>query len=432
MGHLYRSEVSWSDVTIAGPSLDATQFGTRASLFLGVFDGNASWAIEARLAYHAYFDGITHYEYQTQYFFYFGPGNDPATGSFVSGTFFLVEADGQNGASYKAGGTLAIEKEVDADELRFVTPLGTVTHALSSFETPDDSRLRVDSMAHQFVRPNLLSASGSEEAKWFDFFSKEDGTPFRGTAMSSTDPGSWTGWNDVTFGFPTGAIATKNDGQEATRYRTHFEYTGGSHSSGSREYRNWTGGDSLNASADSLIDMIHAGEHGAHALIYVPTTDRTQLLWQRTHDKLVTAPYSGAVYTGGTNASPSIVWAFGKFYVAWETGGSILLSVSSDLATTWTGAPMTIATGTNPKLLTDPQSGFSWLFYCSGSDLYLIRSGNFFTDLVDGSPILVASGVGAQTVAAQQGLDEGLVVAYQSSGSVISLRSSDMGRTWGA
>jgi hypothetical protein len=430
MGHLYRSEVSFDAISITGPAVDATQFGTRASLFFGVFDDNASWAIEARYAYHAYGFGPVLFEHRTEMYFYFGPGNDPATGSFVAGTFFQFEADGMDGAAFLAGGTFAIEKEVDLDELRFITPLGTVTHALSSFETPDDSRLRVDSMAHQFVRPNLLNAAGLEQAHWYNFFSSEDGTPFRGTALSSTDPGAWTGWNPVTFGFPTGALADTDDAQESSRYRTNFHYTSGSVSSGSREYRNWTGGDSLNASADSLIDMKHAEEHGAHGLVYVPTTDRSQVLWVRTHDKLVTTPYSGVIYSGGTNASPSIVWAFGKFYTAWENGGSVLLSVSSDLANTW-GAPVTIATGTNPKLLTDPNSGFSWLFYVSGSDLYVVRSGNFFTDYVDGlTPILVASGIGAQTVTAQLGLDGNLVVAYQLSGSVNSLRSTDLGRSW--
>src|SRR5213075_3270584 len=110
-GHLYRSEVSWDGVTITGPTQDATQFGTRASLLFGVFDDNMAWAIEARLAYHAYFSGSTIYEYRSEFYFYFGNGNDPGTGSFVSGTFSQFEADGNNGAAYKAGGTLAIEKE---------------------------------------------------------------------------------------------------------------------------------------------------------------------------------------------------------------------------------------------------------------------------------------------------------------------------------
>ncbi len=427
-GHLYRSQVSFDGIVINGPTQDASQFGTRASLFLGTFDANTSWAIEARLAYHAYSSLPVLYEYRSEFYFYFGQGNDPATGSFVAGTFFLVDPDGQNGSTYMAGGTIAIEKEVDLDELRFITPLGTVTKALSTFETPDDTRLRVDSMAHQFVRPNIGSAAGDEQAKWFDLFSYEDGTPFRGTALSNTDPGAWSSWNDVTFGFPTGPIATKDDAQEASRYRTKFLYASGSFSSGSREYRNWTGGDSLFASADSLIDMSHAKEHGAHALAYVLTTDRSQVLWRRTHDKMVTTPYSGTIYSGGTNASPSIVWAFGKFYAAWENGGSILLSVSSDLSTTW-GAPVTITSGTNPKLLTDPGNGFSWLFFISGGNLYVLRSGNLFTDLVE-SALLVASGIGAQTVAAQVGLDGNPVVVYQMAGSVLSLRSSDYGRSW--
>src|SRR5437870_2263627 len=100
MGHLYRSEVSYDAAAIAGPAVDASQFGTRASLFFSVYDASITWVIEWRYAYHAYGAGPVVYEHRTEAYFYFGNGADPGSGSFVSGTFSQFEADGSNGAAW--------------------------------------------------------------------------------------------------------------------------------------------------------------------------------------------------------------------------------------------------------------------------------------------------------------------------------------------
>src|SRR6266536_1728901 len=227
MSHVYRTEVTIEGVTVITPTLSSTQFGTRPAIFISASDDTNVWALEARLAYHAYSTGPVLYELRAEFYLYFSVtyNGDPASGSFVSGTSSIFEADGNNGAAITAGFTMAIEKDSALDQLRFVTPLGTITKTLSSFETVDDSRLRMNGMAHQFVRPNIGAAAGSDNFGWKNFFGKENGTNFQGSALTTTDPGSWSGWTDVTFGFPTGPIVNNANTQDPTRYDTSMSYT---------------------------------------------------------------------------------------------------------------------------------------------------------------------------------------------------------------
>lgn len=435
MAHVYRTEVTIEGVTVVTPTLSSTQFGTRPAIFISASDDTNVWALEARLAYHAYSSLPVLYELRAEFYAYFAVtyNGDPATGSFVSGTSSIFEADGANGAAITAGFTMAIEKDEALDQLRFVTPLGTLTKTLSAFETPDDSRLRMNGMAHQFVRPNIGSASGSDNFGWKDFFGKENGTNFQGTALTTTDPGSWSGWTDVTFGFPTGPIANNVNAQNATRYDTSFSYTAadGTRSGGSRQWRTWTGGDSLNASGDLVVDMTHAREHGAHWAAYTYPMTSSILNYRRTFDKGASW-LEGVIYSAGgaNNRSPSITWYYGRLIAVWHDGTSIVQSISSDAGATWGSPVAVIATGTNPRHIIDPAHGVGFYFYFSGTDLLLQRSGDYGASFIDASPITVASGIGTQTIGAAFGPDGSVIVGYVTGGIWTQLRSTDYGRSW--
>lgn len=434
MANVYRTEVSVDPPVVTGPALSATEFGTRPAIFISAGDGNENWAIEARLAYHSYGAGPVFFEYRAEFYFYFavtGLG-DPGTGSFVSGTFFLVEADGNNGAAITSGFTMAIEKDEALDELRFVTPLGTVTKSLSTFSALDGTPLRMDGMAHQFVRPNG-GGDGSAQWDWFDFYSKIDGTNFRGAALSDTAPGSWSGWTDVTFGSPIGAIANSANSQEPTRYRTKFTYIGadGARSGGSRQWRTWTGGDSVDTGpGGEALDAARAPEHGAIWAAYVYPSTRDVLNDRRSFDHGGSWT-EGEIYNAGgtTNSSPNIVWNSGKLVAVWHNGTDILQSVSRDMGTVW-GTPVTLSLmGTNPRMIVRAD-GLAFYFYIEGSDLKLARSADFGASFLDSPAILVAAGVSAQTVAAQFGSDGSIVVGWIAGGAWTQVRSKDLGLTF--
>lgn len=435
MAHVYRVEVTIEGVTVVTPTLSGTQFGTRPAIFISASDDNEVWALEARLAYNAYSTFPVLYELRAEFYAYFNVtyNGDPGAGSFVAGAFSILDADGNAGAAITAGFTMAIEKDEAADELRFVTPLGTLTKTLSAFETPDDTRLRMNGMAHQFVRPNIGAASGSDNFGWKDFFGKEDGTDFQGAALTTTDPGSWSGWTDVTFGFPTGPIANNVNAQNATRYDTSFSYAAadGTRSGGSRQYRTWTGGDSLNSSAAQVIDMTHAREHGAHWAAYAYPMATDTLKYRRTFDK-GGSWLEGNIYAAGgaNNRSPSITWYYGRLIVVWHDGASIVQSISSDAGATWGSPVSVIATGTNPRHIIDPAHGLGFYFYIAGTDLLLLRSGDYAASFLDGTPITVVTGIDPQTIAAQFGPDGSLIVGYIAGGVWTQLRSTDYGRSW--
>lgn len=435
MADIYRAEVSWDQVVVTGPTLTATQFGSRPALFLSAFDANDQWAIEARMAWNSYDPGGGFVEeYRAQFHFYFAvPGDDPGNGSLVAGTSSLLEANGNNGAAYMNGGTIAIEKDEAADELRFICPLGTVTKTLTSFGALDASALKGHAMSHQFVRPEV-DADGSEKAGWHSFFSYKNGMPFRGAAMSSAAPGVWSGWSNTTFGFPAGALMVTDDAQEATRYRTKFSYTHATDSPrarGSREWRVWIGGDTVDGAAIQETDMTRAAEHGVIWADYVFGDSMDTLRYRRTFDKGESYE-TGTIYTqsGTLNNTPNIEWAGGRLFAVWHDGADILQAHSLDMGTTWS-SPVTLSiTGTHPRHLIDRQGGLGFYFYIDGGDLKLKRSGDFGQTFLDATPISVAAGVGEQTVAAEFGPDGSLLVGWISGMDWEQVRSTDLGRTW--
>jgi hypothetical protein len=432
---VYRTEVSFDGPIITGPTLTAAEFGTRPSVYISAYDDSSVWALEARQAFHSYGSSPVIFEYRSEFHAYFNVtfNGDPALGTFVSGGSSIVQANGNNGAAIAAGFTMAIEKDEAADQLRFVTPLGTLTKTLSSFGSLDASPLRMDSMAHQFVRSNT-GADGSSQWDWFNFYSKNAGTNFRGAALSSAAPGAWSGWTDVMFGFPVGAIANSANSQEATRYRTRMTYVAadGTRSGGSRQWRNWVGGDTVDTvSAAAFLDMTRAREHGAIWATYAYNASIDTLQWRRTFDKGGSAA-EGAIYSAAStsNTSPSINWFYGRLFAVWHNGSAILQSVSHDMGTTW-GTPVTLSgiTGTNPRHVVDDH-GLSLYFWIDGTDLKLKRSSDFGQSFLDATPITVASGVTAQSVDCEIAPDGSYFLAYISSGTWIQLRSRDLGKSW--
>lgn len=432
---VYRTEASFDGIAITGPTLTAAEFGTRPSVYISAYDDSSVWALEARQAFHSFGSSPVIFERRAEFHAYFNVtfNGDPALGTFVSGGSSIVQADGNNGAAIAAGFTMAIEKDEALDQLRFVTPLGTLTKTLSSFGSLDASPLRMDSMAHQFIRSNT-GADGSSQWDWFNFYSKNAGVNFRGAALSAVKPGVWSGLTDVTFGSPVGPIANSANSQETTRYRTRMTYAAadGARSGGSRQWRLWTGGDTVDAgpSTASLLDMTRAPEHGTLWAAVTYQADLGVVNVRRSFDSAETWTDATAYSAGGTsNNSLSVNWHAGRVWLTWYDGSSILQSSSFDLGVSW-GTPVTLAiTGTNPRHLVSPQ-GLSWYFVVDGGNLVVYRSGDFGQTFLDGSPILVVAGVETQTVSAEIMPNGALVVGYIAASAWTQVTSLDWGRSF--
>lgn len=422
---VYRSEVSWGPVTwsFSSPS------DSRPSLYFSAHDDNTRWGIQALASFEAV--GMGPSEVRSIFVLTFDVPDDPGSGSLISGTNTLFAPPGDNGALFLGGNTIAIEKDEAADELRFITPAGTEIRSLTSFGANDASKLRVHAMGYSLQRLNALVDTAHEE-DWTNFYSKEDGTNFRGAALTDDKPGIWSGW---TYGAVGANPLTFQESQQVAGYRTGMSYAvaQGLRDLANRRYRIWEGGDTVDAGPGSglAIDEAEAREHGILFATYVYGTSMDTVRYRKSFDKGASWT-EGTVYNAGgtSNNSPNVEWHEGRLWAVWHNGTSILQSFSRDFGTTWS-TPVTLSiTGTNPKLLISHKHGLQWYFYLDGANLMLLRSDNFGATFIDGSPITVATAIGAQTVGAAFGPDESILVGYIVSNTWTQKRSQDLGRTW--
>lgn len=348
------------------------------------------------------------------------------------------------------GGTLTVTKDFDNDLLTASCPIGTLSLTLSdmdpfrAFGAPsylNTQPLRAHGYGSWFTLADPTFSYPEYEvsysAKFSDLIEQENAVTYKTRALSSADPGTW--YSDTGYHFAAELPVPLPEispwwtlTQEASRQKLDSRVT----------LLTWPAGLSENLFVfyrrlmtpleGKKIDLRHSTEHAAHWNAYILPSGPSDVLWQRSHDK--GHSWTGGTVFAGTNAvdSPSINWAFGKLYVVWYDSTNIVQSVSSDLGTTW-GMPVALSiSGTNPCHLIEQQTGFSWYFYCDSDKLYVVRSGNFGVQFIDGSPILVLDPITTQTVAAQLALDGSLLVSYLDAGSITQIRSVDMGRTWGS
>ena len=425
---VFRAEITWGPVTFSQPADN----NAVPLLAFSAFDDNDTWGLSVFMQFEEVPLFSSNFENHARFQIRHLLGNDPTLGSFPAGTTEISAGAGDNGAAFLNGGTLAIEKDTDADELRFITPVGTITRTLTEFGMNDLSPLRVHAMGHHVVRL-VTTVDVNYELDWTNFYSSEDGTPFRGAAMTAAAPGIW---GDFVTVVNAGTPMDFAEAQQATEYHTQIDYDHPGDSpraTMTRRYRVWLGGDTVDAApgaADSL-DAARAEEHGIVFAIYVLTNDAEQVKFRRTHDRGESWEEATVYSVGGTsNTAPTIEWLDGRLYAVWHNGTDILQSISLDLGKSWSTAMSIGITGTNPRLLIQEEHGLQYYFYIDSGALKLLRSGNFAAEYIDASPITVVASLDDQTVAAEIGPDGGVIVGYIASNSWQQVRSSDLGRTW--
>jgi len=346
---------------------------------------------------------------------------------------------------FETGGPVTIVKDETADEYQFTGILGSSDFTFASLGTVNDGELapaflEMFDVSVSTFDDALLFASTSNDTvltvRFNDFYGQKDAVDIKGATLATGDRGSWVPPSPSTAFDPWNVTktATMNAAIADTGAAVGFNFTTDVASApptpSGVAYQEWDQAVYLGGvTIDGMVDMTRAVEHGSIWAAIIYSTNPTELKTRRSFDTGGTWEEVLAYSSASANSSISIVWNGGKLLAAWQSGADILQSFSRDMGTTWS-TPVTLAiTGTNPRLLARPD-GIAFYFFFDGDDLNLIRSADFGTSFLDASPILVAAGVGAQTVGAQFGSDGSLVVGYIVSSTWTQLRSRDLGLTW--
>ncbi len=407
---------------------------------------NSAPAIRISRRIHSYGGGPT-IEYQMyEEHGFANTSGDPGASFVAVGGGTYQTADGTNGTTFLSGGTISIEKDETGSQYIWHGILGTTTQAfgggvIAGELAPDKLRAQnsnIDNLSNPLNPFSPIVSSGTSLSIPFsNFYGSQNATQIKGATLGSTDRGSWLGGSVgyVPWIVSITGSATLPNADTGSEVVAGIDTTSNAPDFAA-EYRAWDQSvylPGMDPGNEAKLDSIHTDEHAIHWLAYVLTGSTDTLSWKRSHDKFVSSS-SGTLYSfsGSRNNSPNIAWAFGKLVAIWHDGTNILISFSTDLAETWSAAVALSITGTNPRLIMNPKTGFAWLFYIDAGKLYVQRSGNFFAEVVDGSPILVVDPIEKQSITAQLALDDSLVINYVASGSVTQARSTDLGRTWSA
>lgn len=336
------------------------------AFYLSATDSNTVWVIEARRSIGA---GVA------QFFFYFNGSPDPTQGSLVAGT------SSQSGADYTAydnGGTIAIEKDEALDELRFITPLGTVTKTLTAFGAHDALVLRPLDLALQLTRTNL-TVSDADQVSFYDFYGKRDGSAFLGAACTDVDPLIDTGPQFSTNGVPANLPIASDNAQTPTRFRLSLVYTypaDGTKSPTTNEWVTWAGGDNIGANPFRiLLDAVCDPISGNLYWVRVPHDTHQQVRFGYSNDGGVTLTETAIVDSPGDDfAYPTLaVDTAGRIWIAFLNlvDQTLLYTmVSENYGRSWT-TPHTLTlppagtVATSLRLRFHPYSGIGLLVYRS-------------------------------------------------------------------
>jgi hypothetical protein len=358
------------------------------------------------------------------------PFSVTAHASFNSGVGVLT--------AFTSGGLLKIVKDEAAAEFQYTGFLGTSTLTFATLGSIPDGEMSPDmiGLRSETVFTGTLFApvaNGTTLAVPFDnFWGSKNGTHIKGADLGTTDRGTW-----LAFAGPPAPWEVVNTNATLTEPSTATDIVGqivspATPTANARMVRHWDQTAYLIAAGGTgLLDMTHAREHGAHWAIIVYPTAPDVVRNRRTFDKGNSWLEQDLFSAGGTtNRSVSITWYYGRLVSVWQRDGDIVQSVSSDAGASWGSPVVVIASGTNPRHIVDPAHGIGFFFYCVGNDLLLKRSADYGASFIEGSPISVATGIGAQTVAAQFGPDGSLIVGYVVAGAWTQVRSTDYGVSW--
>jgi hypothetical protein len=465
-----RIEITADSVSIAGRSPDPAGIllASFAQRGLVAYDEFAGFGVYYALLCELHTDAATNTAWESRYVALAQSNFGTGDGSYLTGVptdpttwrgilnpvtfivYHLTLSDG--GASFFAGGTIALEKDFDNNLLNFVTPAGTIVVPLDTvpgvgFTTnkPLSKNSLQSGLFHSGARYND-TLTWSETTNWRDFWIKSGGVKVTGSPMTAADPGSWdpavTNNRIILFplGYPETIYGQTTDlpgiyTQNTLTFQSEFLYIPNPTSfyyGGQQDYRRWKFPTHPGAPGAVAVTL---REHGPIFASYISSggSSLDTVSLRRTFDNSVTWVTADIAISGsGTNDSPNLAWNGQRLDAVWHNSVSgILQSSSTDLGATWSN-PLSISiTGTSPKFLVDSNHGIQYYFYQDASfNLQLVRSADYGSTFIDSTPLLVASAIGAQTVAGEFASDGSLLVGYTISGVWTQVRSRDGGLSW--
>lgn len=332
MADVYHCEVSWDGVVHTGPAPSATQSGGPVALRFHIEDHSAAnfgHTIEVKRVRHSYGAGPT-YEWRTEITVSQGALSSNLTAPPVAVVYITrLEADGQNGAAFLAGGRLLFTKDEISQTITVDTPLGSNTVTFAAAATANGS-LRGRSLYHSWSRPDA-NADGSTEVSWFDFWTDKNGVRTSGAQLGATQPGVWLPTTTTYYG--NGAnIHTFNTITENRRV-TGFDYVDATDNPRNpfiEEWNIWNGGDGI-ADIPLYLDATRSPEDGFLWYVRVTKQHPERVRIGRSEDGgaswLETTVWAAA---GAFNSTPTITWTAGQLLVMWRDGASVRLARSEN------------------------------------------------------------------------------------------------------
>jgi hypothetical protein len=352
-------------------------------------------------------------------------------------------------ADFLVGGTLVIEKDEAADQVRFTTPVGNYTNALSTLTMQNANAMYGEDLyTHETVNQSLAGTTVVIDAFFRAFWTAKNGIHERGASLAAVQPGVWT---DATWAYVAGEnIAPKTQTQQTNEDEIRLAWNDTLGIGRTRVNRHWTGGNTI-ALFERELDMEKAPEHGIifRAFAYSATPDILRL--QKSFDSANAAAvptWSESVIRSGATLipgqpevvhSPNIAWFGGKLYAVWGDGENIVQTRSFDLGETWEQLlSIILKSGSDraewPRFIVSREHGLAFYFYrrSASGNLLLRRSGDFGLTFTEVAPLVVFAGIDDEPFDAFITADGFLRVRFHAGGFLNSYYSADLGVDWTA
>jgi hypothetical protein len=341
---------------------------------------------------------------------------------------------------YEGGGLLAIEKDGDEDEVRFTTPLGTVTAIPSTWSGNDNAQMVPATLGNRLVvrSPELSGEDSQNTVDWNNFWGSQNGTRYMGAPRSADQPGTWTGWAIVPG---LGAVPPFHDTsfvQQETSFRSEQSHNEGDAFAQSLEiYEDqWAAGTTLPLMNVPAIEMARSDEHGLIWAVFTTSAHRETLYWRRSHD-------GGATWTEGTVSeidgqvirNPQIYWFSPRLVALWTDGSVVYQSFSRSLGEHWDAAtPIGFTLGTlanNPRLrvVCDRRHGIAYHFARTDAGVLLLKPSFDLGDTF-GDEITVHASIDDAILDAVITQDSRIHVRFKTGGGYETWTSSSWGQYW--
>lgn len=349
MADVWRGEVNVDDVVLVLPDPTATPVTLQAlaRYYFICSDPTYTYTIIVNALHHSFGAGPTK-EYRTSV------TCSVTQGLTVHFTQTDVAANGNAASEYQAGGVLSIEKDGIADEIRFTTPLGTVTAVPSSWGGNDNVKMSPGILGIGLALRVAVLSNHQNTVRWNNFWGAQNGVRYRGAAMSADQPGTFTAWartvpvggappHDTSFVQEETAFKSEQSANTTTAYANNLE-----------QYESqWNAGDTIPLMIQPAIELARSDEHGLIWAAFTRSAYRDTIFWRRSADGGATWTDGEIDHTDGQVVrNPNLFWFGGDLVAVWTDGSAIFQSRSRSLGEHWTTetGPLFASLADNPRL----------------------------------------------------------------------------------